>query len=224
MSRTRRAEGVRPTSPDGRAPRIMLEIGHHEQINPVWTGRASMRSASVACLAMAGLLAIAPAAGAADDDDQIPLQILQNWTHNNNTAWSFLNRGDYARAEYWFRMAIDDIRPYVKKDMRLMARSYADLARSVLPPGQVYRRRAAGPLGALSPRVASEGEARRRVPKSLYPGADRGRAGQVQPGRAAPAAGAGAAGTGDRPRPRADRRDDRRAGRRLRRAAEVPGG
>ena len=68
---------------------------------------------------------VIPAARAAE----IPLQALQNWNIYNRDGWILLNQGQYDRAEKRFRMAIEEIRPYVKSDYRLLARSYADLAR-----------------------------------------------------------------------------------------------
>ena len=47
----------------------------------------------------------------------------------NNAGWRSLNQGQYDKAEEQFRLAIEEIRPYQKKDQRLLARSYADLAR-----------------------------------------------------------------------------------------------
>jgi tetratricopeptide (TPR) repeat protein len=68
-------------------------------------------------------------------EDEIPLQALQNWKIYNNAGWAFLNRGRYDQAEDKFRRAIAEIRPYAKQDMRLMARSYADLARVLYHKG-----------------------------------------------------------------------------------------
>jgi tetratricopeptide (TPR) repeat protein len=68
---------------------------------------------------------VAASAGAED----IPIQILQNWSIYNNAGWALLSRGQYDKAEHRFRMAIEEIRPYSKEDQRLLARSYADLAR-----------------------------------------------------------------------------------------------
>lgn len=73
----------------------------------------------------AALVLTPPALG----DEEIPLTILSNWKIYNNAGWSLLNRGQYDKAEHRFRMAIEEIRPYSKSDRRLLARSYADLAR-----------------------------------------------------------------------------------------------
>ncbi len=62
-------------------------------------------------------------------DDEIPIQAIQNWNFYNTAGWRFLNSRQYDKAEDRFRRAIAEIRPFAKKDMRLMARSYADLAR-----------------------------------------------------------------------------------------------
>ena len=44
-------------------------------------------------------------------------------------AGASLNQGRYDKAEQRFRLAIEEIRPYSRDDQRLLARSYADLAR-----------------------------------------------------------------------------------------------
>ncbi len=77
-------------------------------------------------------LAIAPAVGAED----VPIGILSDWKYHNDAAWKLLNKGDYPRAEQRFRMAIELIRPYQKQEQRLLARSYADLARVLYHEGR----------------------------------------------------------------------------------------
>ncbi len=74
-------------------------------------------------------------AGTAGAED-IPLDILQFWQLENNAGWSWLNKGDYPRAEQRFRRAIDLIRPFQKQDQRLLARGYADLARVLYHEGR----------------------------------------------------------------------------------------
>jgi tetratricopeptide (TPR) repeat protein len=75
---------------------------------------------------------VIPAARASE----IPLQALQNWNIYNRDGWIYLNQRQYDRAEKRFRMAIEEIRPYVKSDYRLLARSYADLARVLYHQGR----------------------------------------------------------------------------------------
>jgi tetratricopeptide (TPR) repeat protein len=77
---------------------------------------------------MAALVALVlgPAAACADE---IPISVLQDWQYLNNTGWMYLNKGAYAKAEERFKLAIEAIRPYQSSDQRLLARSYADLAR-----------------------------------------------------------------------------------------------
>jgi tetratricopeptide (TPR) repeat protein len=59
----------------------------------------------------------------------IPIQVISDWSLYNRAGWEFLNRGQYDKAEDRFRRAIEVVRPYTKEDQRLLARSYADLAR-----------------------------------------------------------------------------------------------
>lgn len=87
-----------------------------------------MRHPSTCLRVLVGLasLAMGPAAARAEE---IPIEILQNWKIYNNSGWILLNQGRYDQAEDRFRRAIAEIRPYSKEDRRLLARSYADLAR-----------------------------------------------------------------------------------------------
>ncbi|MHB1560378.1 MAG: tetratricopeptide repeat protein [Isosphaeraceae bacterium] len=68
--------------------------------------------------------------------EEIPLDILQFWQIENNAGWSWLNKGDYPRAEQRFRRAIELVRPFQKQDQRLLARGYADLARVLYHEGR----------------------------------------------------------------------------------------
>ena len=68
---------------------------------------------------------VTPIARAGD----IPLRALADWSLYNNRGWNLLHQGKYDKAEQQFRMAIEEIRPYITDDQRLLARSYADLAR-----------------------------------------------------------------------------------------------
>src|SRR3954447_7637906 len=84
---------------------------------------------------LAGLVALwlGPVAAGAEE---IPIRILQDWQYFNNTAWAYLNNGDYAKAEQRFKMAIEVIGPFQTSDQRLLARSYADLARVLYHQGR----------------------------------------------------------------------------------------
>src|SRR5262249_29836819 len=79
------------------------------------------------------VLLLGAAKGSADD---IPVLVLRDWQYYNDTGWMYLNRANYAKAEQRFRMAIDEIRPYQTTDQRLLARSYADLARVLYHQGR----------------------------------------------------------------------------------------
>ena len=74
------------------------------------------------------VLALSPSMAKAQE---IPIERLVDWKFYNNTGWTYLNRGDYVKAEERFKMAIQEIRPYQVKDQRLLARSYSDLARAL---------------------------------------------------------------------------------------------
>ena len=84
---------------------------------------------------LAGLVALILSSAAARGDE-IPIRVLQDWKYYNDTGWTYLNRADYARAEQRFKKAIDEIRPYQRSDQRLLARSYADLARVLYHQGR----------------------------------------------------------------------------------------
>jgi tetratricopeptide (TPR) repeat protein len=68
--------------------------------------------------------------------DDIPIRAFQDWNYYNTRGWIYLSRGDYARAEQRFRQAIMEIKPYQTSDQRLLARSYADLARVLYHQGR----------------------------------------------------------------------------------------
>jgi tetratricopeptide (TPR) repeat protein len=88
----------------------------------------AMRNLSTLPRVLTGLATLALVTASAHAAD-IPIEVLQNWNIYNNAGWIFLNRGQYDKAEDRFRRAISEIRPYAKEDQRLLARSYADLAR-----------------------------------------------------------------------------------------------
>jgi tetratricopeptide (TPR) repeat protein len=98
---------------------------------------------------------------------EIPDQNIQNWNIYNNAGWMLLNRGAYDKAEQRFRMAIAEIRPYAKTDFRLLARSYADLARVLYHQGRYAD---AEPLArwALSVRESTPKVSPDAVFQSLY--------------------------------------------------------
>ena len=57
------------------------------------------------------------------------MERLREWALYNDAGWNAIGRGDYARAETHFRMAIKLVRDRDPGDRRLLARSYHDLAR-----------------------------------------------------------------------------------------------
>ncbi|MFI5457135.1 MAG: tetratricopeptide repeat protein [Isosphaerales bacterium] len=59
----------------------------------------------------------------------IPLGALRDWMYYDEGGRSYLDKGDYTKAEIQFNMAIQQIKPYSARNPRLMARSYCDLAR-----------------------------------------------------------------------------------------------
>jgi tetratricopeptide (TPR) repeat protein len=67
---------------------------------------------------------------------EVPIGVLSEWKFYNNSAWMYLNKGDYIKAEERFKLAIRMIRPYPVKCRRLLARSYADLARTLYHEGR----------------------------------------------------------------------------------------
>jgi tetratricopeptide (TPR) repeat protein len=75
------------------------------------------------------VLWIASAGSSVAPAQEIPLGRLSDWTMENDAGWRSLNKGDYAKAEEHFKIAIKDILPYYPKSERLLARSYCDLAR-----------------------------------------------------------------------------------------------
>jgi tetratricopeptide (TPR) repeat protein len=93
-------------------------------------------------LALVPLTLLVPAAnaqrsqGSEETDDGPSLTVLQNWQFHNNTAWRYLYKQDYARAEERFRLAIETLGPYHASSQRLLARSYADLARVLYHQGR----------------------------------------------------------------------------------------
>jgi tetratricopeptide (TPR) repeat protein len=60
--------------------------------------------------------------------EDIPIGALRDWAFYNDVGWRNLKKGNYAKAEESFNLAIHTIRSY-QGDQRLLARSYADLAR-----------------------------------------------------------------------------------------------
>jgi tetratricopeptide (TPR) repeat protein len=56
------------------------------------------------------------------------IEALRDWSFWNNSGWRALQRGDHINAERRFHEAIRVMRPYEKRDPRLLARSYGDLA------------------------------------------------------------------------------------------------
>jgi tetratricopeptide (TPR) repeat protein len=109
-----------------------------------------------------------PAAAQAQARPQeITSAALRDWRFYNDAGWLYFNRGDYARAEARFRMAIDAVRPYKATSRRLLARSYADLAR-VLYNQKRYAE--AEPLAkwALSVRESEKGVKPEAVHQILY--------------------------------------------------------
>jgi tetratricopeptide (TPR) repeat protein len=125
-----------------------------------------MRHCVAIVVAAIGAVAAGPAAMSAGAED-IPLEILQRWNIYNTSGWNFVNSGRYDQAEDRFRRAIEEIRPYVKSDYRLMARSYADLAQVFYYQGRYAD---AEPLAAwaLSVRESTPGVNPDAVFKSLY--------------------------------------------------------
>lgn len=115
---------------------------------------------------MAGILLSAWLGTPARSAD-VPINVLSAWTTYNNYGWTNLRQGRYARAEEQFRMAIEEIRPYEKEAPRLMARSYADLARTLYLMG---RHADAEPLArwALEVRDANGGVAHDAIFQNLY--------------------------------------------------------
>ncbi len=87
-----------------------------------------MRCASWIPPALAGM-AVMVAAEAGTRAAEIPIGVLSNWSRYNNDGWQALSQRRYGRAEQYFRLAIEEVRPYSKDDRRLLARSYSDLAR-----------------------------------------------------------------------------------------------
>jgi tetratricopeptide (TPR) repeat protein len=65
-------------------------------------------------------------AGRAQD---APIDVLRSWQLYNNTGWEAFNRRKYDRAATAFRLAIQELKPYALAEKRLLARSYADLAK-----------------------------------------------------------------------------------------------
>ena len=59
----------------------------------------------------------------------IHLGALREWMRNTEEAARFVDRGDYVKAEQRLNLAIKEIRPYLPKTLRIMARSYCELAR-----------------------------------------------------------------------------------------------
>ena len=79
------------------------------------------------------VLSLSPSVTRAQD---IPIEVLNDWKFYNNGGWAFLNRGQFDKAEDRFKRAIRRIRPFQVKDQRLLARSYADLARALYHQGR----------------------------------------------------------------------------------------
>src|ERR1700734_2321317 len=68
--------------------------------------------------------------------DDVPIEILTYWQFYNDTGWTYIRKGEYTKAEERFRMAIEEVRPFQKNEQRLLARSYADLARALYHQGK----------------------------------------------------------------------------------------
>jgi len=66
----------------------------------------------------------------------IPLETLRYWMEYDARGRSYLDKGDYARAEIQFHEAIRQLQPYRATNHRLMARSYCDLARVLYHQGR----------------------------------------------------------------------------------------
>jgi tetratricopeptide (TPR) repeat protein len=58
-----------------------------------------------------------------------PLGALREWMSHTEDAAKFQSKGDYAEAEKQLNLAIKEIRPYLPNTLRIMARSYCELAR-----------------------------------------------------------------------------------------------
>jgi tetratricopeptide (TPR) repeat protein len=85
---------------------------------------------------LAVCLCILPVHGASARAQNIPLGALSDWMFYDEGGRAFLAKGDYARAETQFRMAIEQLKPYPASNGRLMARSYCDLARVLYHQGR----------------------------------------------------------------------------------------
>jgi tetratricopeptide (TPR) repeat protein len=83
-----------------------------------------------------GARAHAQAQGQDPKDKRTPTMVLSNWKWYTDTGWRYLYRGQYARAEQRFNLAIKTIMPYRESSERLLARSYCDLARVLYHEGR----------------------------------------------------------------------------------------
>jgi hypothetical protein len=57
------------------------------------------------------------------------LPALRDWQYHQEQAAQYLQKGAYAKAEERLNQSIKEIRPYLPDTLRLMAKSYCDLAR-----------------------------------------------------------------------------------------------
>jgi tetratricopeptide (TPR) repeat protein len=88
-----------------------------------------MRRRSVLLRLLAGLVLATLGSRATAQAPDVPLGVLRNWMWYNETGWADLDRGNYARAEEKFHLAIKELKPYSPANRKLMARTYCDLAR-----------------------------------------------------------------------------------------------
>jgi len=86
----------------------------------------SYRDASNRILALLLALGLGPTAASAQSGH---FQALRAWMQDTEEAARFVERRDYARAEERLNHAIKEIRPYLPDTRRIMARSYAELAK-----------------------------------------------------------------------------------------------
>ncbi|HEV3121308.1 MAG TPA: tetratricopeptide repeat protein [Isosphaeraceae bacterium] len=104
--------------------------------------------------------------GLAARGQELPFSTLTDWNHQNTMGWLALRRGDLQKAEKKFRAAIAIMTPYAKTEVRLLARSYHDLAFTLHEEGRFA---AAEPLAkwALSVREQYDGASSTALAQNL---------------------------------------------------------